>query len=48
MMIRYMKMLEKHLSSSPQGERIEVRGEVIIIATLTPALSRQRERGKGR
>jgi hypothetical protein len=29
--------------SSPLGERIKVRGR--IISTLTPALSRQRERG---
>jgi hypothetical protein len=31
--------------SSLLGERIKVRGKAIIISTLTPALSRQRERG---
>jgi hypothetical protein len=37
------------LSSSPQGERKQVRGKTPeIIFTLTPALSRWRERGKGR
>jgi hypothetical protein len=30
---------------SPLGERIEVRGKPFKIISLTPALSRQRERG---
>jgi hypothetical protein len=32
--------------SSPPGERIKVRGKIMIISTLTPDLSRQRERGQ--
>jgi len=37
------------LSSSPLGERKQVRGKTLeIISTLTPALSRWRERGRRR
>jgi len=39
--------LEQYSSISPlpEGERIKVRGKIMTISTLTPALSRQRERG---